>query len=143
MHKQALQLFEELENMRGLIFIKLMANPGIKEDAIRRMPEQIEAITQTPELCELAVSRQGSVIALIKPEFQTDALCILSVSQDGYNLRYIENQTIEICRAALASTPRCYKIIKLVKSGSTKECLEKLDLLERKNSLKKKMSQSF
>ena len=56
---------------------------------------------QTPELCALAVQKDGLALQFIKQEFKTDEICKLAVQRDGYALQYVENKTDEICKLAV------------------------------------------
>lgn len=72
----------------------------------------IKPESQTEKICLYAVSRQGMV--LNKVVNQTDEICLAAVKQSGLALRYVKNKTEEICIAAINQNPEAIKHIENV-----------------------------
>ena len=79
---------------------------------IKNDPCQLEFIEddQTNELCELAVSLDGSTLEYVVN--QTEKICEIAVMEYGFALRHVKNQTYNICKLALAQNPQSFKFVK-------------------------------
>ena len=70
--------------------------------ALLQIPDAIEFIKQpTHEQCVYAVQKRGYLLRHIRPEFQTEQLCLDAVTQFGFTLKYVVAQTPEICKKAI------------------------------------------
>lgn len=68
---------------------------------IARDPWIIRGVLQTPENCLAAVQADGMVLKFIKPENQTELICLEAVLNHGYALQFVHNQTQKIIRVAI------------------------------------------
>lgn len=64
---------------------------------------------QTDKICLYAVSLCGSV--LNKVVNQTEEICIAAVKQHGLALRFVREQTVKICAEAVKQNPKAFKYI--------------------------------
>ena len=63
---------------------------------------------KSQELKKLALSLDGYLLDDIAPNERTPELCEIAVKKNGYALQYIENQTDELCKLALKQT--CFSV---------------------------------
>ena len=59
---------------------------------------------------ELAVQVNGYALRYVQN--QTDEICKLAVQQDGYALEYVHNQTDEICKLAVQQNGNVLHLVK-------------------------------
>lgn len=84
------QCYEKIKNQGGYL-LKWMPN-------------------QTPEMCSLAVSHQGSNIKYVKK--QTEEMCLRAVADNGWNIQHIKEQTLEMGLIAIKDIG--YKVIEVI-----------------------------
>ena len=74
-------------------------------------PMYLQSIaSQTPELCLVAVQKDGWAIQLVKD--QTPELCMAAVKNNGCALQYVKEQTPEICMAAMKNQIDAIEFVK-------------------------------
>jgi hypothetical protein len=58
---------------------------------------------KTPELCRIAVERDGRNLRYVPEDLRTMELCHIAVEQNGNNLEYVSEdlRTMELCRIAV------------------------------------------
>ena len=66
-------------------------------------PWIIGNLPQTIDNCVAAVTVDGMVLRVIKPENQTEQICLLAVKNHGYALQFVQVQTPDIIRTAVIS----------------------------------------
>ena len=71
------------------------------------------------EYCLAAVKRDGYNLRFVKN--QTPEICLEAVKQNGYNLEYVKEQTPEIC---LEAVKQYGLALKFVKEQTSEMCLE-------------------
>lgn len=68
------------------------------------------AENQTPEMCLLAVEKNGHTLGYVKD--QTEELCLQAVKNDGLSLKFVKDQTKEICIQAVKNNGFSLKFVK-------------------------------
>ena len=74
-------------------------------------PDFLSEVNQSHAVCLKAVKKKCSIFRFVKEEFQSVEICLLAVKGMGLNLKYVKNQTIEICSAAVANDPDAIKYV--------------------------------
>jgi peptide methionine sulfoxide reductase MsrB len=66
-----------------------------------------------PELCDLAVSKDGYALRYIPKELQTERMCFTAVSNNGYALQYVpkELRTERMCFTAVSNTGQALQYV--------------------------------
>ena len=62
------------------------------------------------EYCLVAVKRDGYNLRFVKN--QTHEICLAAVKQDGHALQYVKEQTYEICLEAIKETGLAFQYVK-------------------------------
>ena len=92
------------QNEYELLFIKEQT-PEICLEAVKQNPSIIRYINpenQTEEIALEVVKKAGNLLQYITPKNQTDEVCFTAIENScGWAVRYIENQKLEYCLAAL------------------------------------------
>lgn len=76
----------------------------------------------------------GSTFSKLLECEQTREKCLKVVREDGLNLRYVKNQTVEICLAAMANNPEGEKYVKIELNVDLDYLLNSIDNLGSVNS---------
>lgn len=77
-------------------------------DALRRTA----SLGMSLEQLKRYVSQHGYYLALVPPEYQTEALCEAAVKNDGMALQFVANQTDRICRRAVMNCGYALQYVK-------------------------------
>ncbi|EGT3945313.1 TPA: hypothetical protein KOR49_002193 [Clostridioides difficile] len=101
---------------------------GIDLDCIKRYPWELEfADKQTYEMCVEALRRDGMLLEHVKfdelnlTKEQLYNLYLIAVKQDGFALKFIKEQTEEIC---IEAVKEYYLALEFVKEQTERICLE-------------------
>jgi len=86
-------------------------NPELCKLAVQKNGYALHYVKeQTPELCKLAVQHYGLALRYVNE--QTPELCKLAVQQNGLALQYVKEQTPEICKLAVQEDGLAIKYVK-------------------------------
>jgi hypothetical protein len=86
---------------------------NICKKAVFVIPSNIEQILNpSEELCLYVIKRNPNTLENIKKEYQTEKICKYAVSLDGRVLKYVSEQTLEICEAAVYQTIEAFLRVK-------------------------------
>ena len=66
---------------------------------------------QTPELCKMAITKNGLALEYVKKE-QAPKLCEIDVNQNGYALELIKEQTPELCEIDINQNGYALELVK-------------------------------
>lgn len=87
--------------------INHLPNITLFDAAISSDPEYLKNIKNfTPELCEKAIKANPLALQYIPANFKTIELCTIAVEIDGMALQFVDNQSVDICIAAVSNNPK-------------------------------------
>ena len=99
---------EKTESKQSIQEQENSVESGYKEIEKRFNPWLVDS--QTPEICLIAVKKNGRSLKYVKN--QTEDICLEAVKQDGMVLKYVENQNEQICLEAVKQNGYALQYVK-------------------------------
>ena len=113
-----------ISNIRPITEFELSLSPSELIKYIGQydfMLQFVKEKDQTPELCLLSVMQNGYNIKFVKK--QTPELCFTAINQNGFAIKYVREQTPELC---LLAVKQSFRTLQYIRERTPELCLEAL-----------------